>query len=142
MAVAGVGNAQQFSAGEKGKVKGEIMSRTGDQVKVQDTKAGSLVTVVIADDTKVLRDKSKVVFRLHEDMDVTAMVPGLTIKAEGVGNSSGHLEASKITFSPDAFAIEVAQEQQIRANQAAAAGAQSTANQGVASADAAQSAAN
>ena len=118
------------------------MSRTGDQVKVQDTKAGSLVTVVIADDTKVLRDKSKVVFRLHEDMDVTAMVPGLTIKAEGVGNSSGHLEASKITFSPDAFAIEVAQEQQIRANQAAAAGAQSTANQGVASADAAQSAAN
>lgn len=142
VALAAAGNAQQFSAGEKGKVKGEIISRTGDQVKVQDTKTGSLVTVVIADDTKVLRDKSKVVFRRHEDMDVTAMVPGLTIKAEGVGNSSGQLEASKITFSPDVFAIQVAQEQQIRANQAAAAGAQSTANQGVVSANAAQSSAN
>ena len=118
------------------------MSRKGDQVKVQDTKTGSLATVVITDDTKVLRDKSKVVFRRHQDMDVTAMVPGLTIKAEGVGNSSGQLEASKITFSPDAFAIEVAQQQQITANQAAAAGAQSTANQGVASADAAQNSAN
>lgn len=111
VALAAAGNAQQFSAGEKGKVKGEIISRTGDQVKVQDTKTGSLVTVVIADDTKVLRAKSKVVFRRHEDMDVTAMVPGLTIKAEGVGNSSGQLEASKITFSPDVFAIQVAQEQ-------------------------------
>ena len=41
------------------------------------------------------------------------MVPGLTIRVEGVGNSANQLEASKITFSPDAFAIEVAQQQQI-----------------------------
>lgn len=51
--------------------------------------------------TRILRTKSKVVFRRHEDMDVTAMVPGLTINAEGVGNASGQLEANKITFSPD-----------------------------------------
>ena len=52
------------------------------------------------------------------------------------------LEASKITFSPDAFAIEVAQEQQIMANKSAAGSAQSTANQGVKAASYAQSSAN
>jgi outer membrane protein OmpA-like peptidoglycan-associated protein len=142
MAIVAVLNAQQFSAGEKGKVKGQIISRKGDQVKVQDTKTGSMAVVLITDDTKVLRNKSKIVFHRHEDMDVTAMVPGLTISAEGVGNASGQLEATKITFSPDEFAIEVAQEQQIIANRSAAAGAQSTANQGVAAAGAAQSSAN
>jgi outer membrane protein OmpA-like peptidoglycan-associated protein len=75
-------------------------------------------------------------------MDVTAMVPGLGIEAEGVGDAKGRLVASKITFSPDDFAIEVAEEQQILANQAAAQKAQSTANQGVSGAQAAQSSAN
>src|SRR5271165_1309075 len=75
-------------------------------------------------------------------MDMTAMVPGLTIDAEGVGNSKGQLAASKISFTPDEFAVEVAEEQQISANKAAAAQAQSTANQGVAAADQSQSSAN
>ena len=69
------------------------------------------------------------------------MVPGLTIEAEGVGNSKGQLEARKISFTPDEFAIEVAEEQQVQANQAAAQKAQSTANQGVAAATVAQSSA-
>jgi hypothetical protein len=42
------------------------------------------------------------------------MVFGLTIAAEGVGNSKGQLEARKISFTPDEFAIEVAEEQQFR----------------------------
>ena len=134
--------AQTFTAGEKGKVKGTIMSRKGDLVKVQDDKTGSTALVKITDDTKIIRDKSKVSFHRHEDMDVTAMVPGLTIKVEGVGNADNQLEAGKITFSPDAFAIEVAQEQQIMANKSAASSAQKTANQGVAAAGAAQSSAN
>jgi outer membrane protein OmpA-like peptidoglycan-associated protein len=75
-------------------------------------------------------------------MDVTAMVPGLTIEAEGVGNAKGQLAANKITFIPDEFAVEVAEEQQITANKAAAAKAQTTANQGVAAAGQAQSSAN
>jgi outer membrane protein OmpA-like peptidoglycan-associated protein len=70
------------------------------------------------------------------------MVPGLTISAEGVGNADSQLEASKITFSPDAFAIEVAQQQEIMANKSAASNAQSTANQGVTAAGDAQSSAN
>jgi outer membrane protein OmpA-like peptidoglycan-associated protein len=134
--------AQTFSSGDKAKLKGTILSRKGDLVKIQDEKTGSPAVVKITDDTKIVRDKSKVAFHRHEDMDVTAMVPGLTIKVEGVGNADNQLEASKITFSPDAFAIEVAQQQEINANKAAASGAQTTANQGVAAAGTAQSSAN
>ena len=142
IALASVGYAQTFTSGEKGKVKGAIKSRSGDLVKVQDDKTGSMVVVKITDNTKVLRDKHKFGFRRHEDMDVTAMVPGLTISAEGVGNADNQLEATKITFSPDVFAIEVAQQQQIMANKSAASNAQSTANQGVTAAADAQSSAN
>jgi outer membrane protein OmpA-like peptidoglycan-associated protein len=143
MTLASVAYAQtSFTSGEKAKVKGTIMSRKGDLVKVQDTKTGTLAMVKITDDTKIVRNKSKVSFHRHEDMDVTAMVPGLTINAEGVGNSSNQLEASKITFSPDEFAIEVAQQQQIDANKRATADAQSTANQGVDAAVTAQSSAD
>jgi outer membrane protein OmpA-like peptidoglycan-associated protein len=137
-----VASAQQITAGEKCKVKGTIVARYGARVEVQATKTGSLAMVLITDDTKIQRTKSKVVFRRHEDMDVTAMVPGLTIDAVGVGNGSGQLEASRITFSPDEFAIQVAQEQQIIANNSASTQAQSTANQGVAAASAAQSSAD
>jgi outer membrane protein OmpA-like peptidoglycan-associated protein len=137
-----IASAQQFTAGEKGTVKGKIVARKGARVEVQDTKTGSLAMVLITDDTRILRTKSKVVFRRHEDMDVTAMVPGLTINAEGMGNASGQLEANKITFSPDEFAIQVAQEQQIIANGSASAQAQAIANQSVAAAGAAQSSAD
>jgi outer membrane protein OmpA-like peptidoglycan-associated protein len=141
-ALASMSFAQTFTAGEKGKVKGTIKSRTGDLVKIQDDKTGSIALIKITDDTTIVRDKAKVSFHRHEDMDVTAMVPGLTIKVEGVGNAANQLEASKITFSPDAFAIEVAQEQQIMANKSAASGAQATADQGVTAAGTAQSSAN
>jgi outer membrane protein OmpA-like peptidoglycan-associated protein len=137
IALASVGYAQTFTSGEKGKLKGTILSRKGDLVKVQDKKTGSTAMVKITDDTKILRDKHKVAFHRHETMDVTAMVPGLTISAEGVGNADNQLEASKITFSPDEFAIEVAQEQQIMANKSAASKAQSTANQAGSTAQAA-----
>ena len=141
-ALANIGYAQTFTAGQKAKVKGAIISRKGDLVKVQDAKTGSIVVVKITDDTKIVRDKSKVSFHRHEDMDVTAMLPGLTISAEGVGNSASQLEASKITFSPDVFAVEVAQQQEISANKAAANTALATANQGVSAAAGAQSSAN
>jgi outer membrane protein OmpA-like peptidoglycan-associated protein len=142
LALASAGFAQTFTAGQKAKVKGTITSRKGDLVKIQDEKTGSPALVKITDDTKIIRDKSKVAFHRHEAMDVTAMVPGLTIAAEGVGNADNQLEASKISFSPDAFAIEVAQQQEINANKSAAGNAQTTANQGVAAAGDAQSSAN
>src|SRR5207253_11082380 len=69
------------------------------------------------------------------------MVPGLTIEADAVGNSKGQLDADKISFTPDTFAVEVAQEHQVLANKAAPQNAQSTADQGVAAASLAKSSA-
>ena len=131
---------QKFTAGKKAKVTGTITSRDGDLVILKVKKEGTTAIVNLTDNTKIEREKSLRMRRA--DMDVTAMVPGLTITAEGVGNANGQLDASKITFSPDVFAIEVAEEQQIEANKAAAGQAQSTANPGVAAAGEAQTSAN
>lgn len=131
---------KQFEAGKKGKVTGTITARNGDLVTVNIKKESTSAIINLTDNTKIEREKS---FRLRRaDMDVTAMVPGLTITAEGVGNSKGQLDANKVTFNPDTFAVEVAEEQQIESNKAAAANAQTTANQGVAAAGRAQSSAN
>jgi outer membrane protein OmpA-like peptidoglycan-associated protein len=98
--------------------------------------------VSIVDTTQIERKNHKLPFYRHTDMDVTALLPGLTIEAEGVASSDGQLEASKISFTPDDFAIEVAQEQQLLANKAAAQNAQTTANQAATAAGAAQSSAD
>lgn len=135
-------NAGQIPTDQKAKVKGTIVSRNGELVTVKDKKSGTKTVVDITDDTKIERKHGKVEFFRHSDMDVTAMVPGLTIEAEGVGNAKGQLVAKRVSFDHDEFAVEVAEEQQILANQAAAAKAQTTANQGVRDAKLAQTSAN
>jgi len=133
---------RQFVQGEKAKVSGLIVSRDGDLVRIHDKKAGEVIVVSIGDATHIERKQHKFPFYRHTEMDVTALLPGLTIEAQGVGNSNGQLEASKISFTPDDFAIEVAQQQQVLANEAAAQNAQSTANQAATAAGAAQSSAD
>jgi len=110
-------------------MSGLILSRDGDLVRVRDKKSHEVITVSIVDTTQIERKNHKLPFYRHTDMDVTALLPGLTIEAEGVANSNGQLEASKISFTPDDFAIEVAQQQQVLANKAAAQNAQSIASQ-------------
>jgi hypothetical protein len=110
------GKMRQISQGEAAKISGLILARDGDLIRVRDKKSGVVVDIKIDDRTKVERTKSKLPFYRHTDMDVTALLPGLNIEAEGVGNSVGQLEARKISFSPDDFAFEVAEEQQVEAN--------------------------
>ncbi len=131
----------QIQAGKKAKVSGQIKSRNGDVVNIVQKKTGVMVAVVLTDNTKVEREKGALRLR-KSDMDVTAMVPGLNITAEGMGNAQGQVVASKVWFDPNVFDVEVVEEQQIQANQQATAQAQSTANQGVSQAQAAQASAN
>jgi outer membrane protein OmpA-like peptidoglycan-associated protein len=135
-------NARQVTDDQKSKVKGTIVSRSGDLVVVNDKKNETKAVVDITDNTKIERKYGKVEFLRHSDMDVTALLPGSTIEAEGVGDSKGQLVANKITFTPDEFAVEVAEEQQITANKAAASQAQTTANTGVNDARVAQTSAD
>ena len=130
------GAAENFQPDKKAKVTGVIQSRNGDLITIKVKKTGDTAVINLNDGTKIERKKD---FRLrHADMDITAMVPGLTIDVDGVGNGQGQLNAEKITFDPNVFDIEVAEEKQIQANQASAAHAQTTANQGVSQANAAQ----
>jgi outer membrane protein OmpA-like peptidoglycan-associated protein len=122
------GKAHHLSQGESSRFSGLILSRDGELIRVHDKKSGEVVVVRIDDSTKVERTKYNFPFYRHIDMDVTALLPGLTIEAEGVGNSAGQLDARKISFSPDDFAIEVAEEQQILANKVSEEGAQLSAN--------------
>src|SRR5271157_4520240 len=124
--------------GQKATVEGPIISRDGNLVKIVDKKDGSTVALKVTDTTKIEREKRMLG---HKDMNVKALVPGLIVKAKGVRNADGQLEARKITFTPDAFEVTVAQQQQIMDNKAAVGRAQSTADQGVATAQAAGTAA-
>jgi outer membrane protein OmpA-like peptidoglycan-associated protein len=136
------GKTHQLTPGQKAKMSGLILSRDGDLVRVRDKKSHEVITVSIIDTTQIERKNHKLPFYRHTDMDVTALLPGLTVEAEGVASSNRQLEASKISFTPDDFAIEVAQQQQALANKAAAQNAQSTANQAATAAGAAQSSAD
>ena len=128
----------QVAAGQTAKIAGSIVSRNGDLIRVRDNKSNELIIIAITDNTKIERRKGTFPFYRHTDMDVTAMLPGLTIDAEGVGNADGQVEANKISFTPDGFAIEVAEEQQMIANRASARNAQSSADVGLTVAHAAQ----
>ena len=135
-----IAHAQQFEADKKAKVEGTIQSRNGDLVIVKEKKSGDKAVIDLSDSTKIERKKD---FRMRRaDMDITALVPGLAIEAEGVGNSKGQLDANKIEFDPNVFSIEVAEEKQIEANQSAAAKAQSSAGKAQASANEAQTTAD
>jgi outer membrane protein OmpA-like peptidoglycan-associated protein len=139
---ASAGKPRQFSPGESTEVSGLILSRDGDLIRVRDKKSGSVAVIRIDDGTKVERTKYKFPFYRHVDMDATALLPGLNIEAEGVGNSVGQLDAHKISFSPDDFAIEVAEEQQVFANKAATQRAQASADQAAKGASHAQTSAD
>jgi outer membrane protein OmpA-like peptidoglycan-associated protein len=132
---------KQIPNGKKAKITGQIMSRNGDLLNLTEIKTGLMVVVDLTDDTKIEREKGSLRLR-RSDMDVTAMLPGLNITAEGIGNAQGQLVASKITFNPDVFEIQMAQQQEIDANTKAAAQAQNTADQGVAQAQVAQASAD
>ena len=96
--------------GKRAEIKGVIVSRSGDLVKIQEKKSGEVELVKLGDGTSIERERGLHLFFRHADMDVTALVPGLTIEAEGLGNSEGQLEATKIKFNPEVFAVEIAEE--------------------------------
>jgi outer membrane protein OmpA-like peptidoglycan-associated protein len=95
----------EIKNGHKAKVTGPIMSRDGDSLIVRDQRANAFVVVGLTDHTRIERTKKGFKFR-HPDMDVTALVPGLTVEAEGVGNVRGGLDASKIAFDPGEFGTD------------------------------------
>jgi outer membrane protein OmpA-like peptidoglycan-associated protein len=88
-------------SGEKQKVSGFIQGRDGETLRVR-TEDNSVVVVDLTDQTKV--EMKKGLFHWgHQKMDVTSLVPGLRVEANGEGNAQGQLVASKVVFDPSSY---------------------------------------
>ncbi len=91
------GQKRAIPAGEKADIKGVILSRDGETFSLRDVSATDTV-VLLTDSTKIRTDR-KGLFRGHKPFDMTVLMPGLILKAEGKGDSTGRLVAEDITFS-------------------------------------------
>jgi len=91
--------AYGIANGEKAKVKGLITGRDSDTLTLRTLESGSLV-VVLTDNTSVVQPKGLLKLR-NEEMGVTALMPGLKIEVEGVGDAQNRVVANTIKFSKD-----------------------------------------
>ena len=101
LATAAESNVRSISTGEKVEIEGIIVSRDADTMRVEES-AGTLVIVALQENTKVQVRQGAFKFR-KKTMDVTALLPGLKMKAKGVGDEKGQLAAESVTFNPDDF---------------------------------------
>jgi OmpA-OmpF porin, OOP family len=83
--------------GEKVKTKGLITGRNSDSLTLRTADSGNLV-VVLTDNTKVVQPKGVLKLR-KEDMGMTALIPGLKIEVDGVGDDQNRVVAMTIKFS-------------------------------------------
>jgi outer membrane protein OmpA-like peptidoglycan-associated protein len=83
--------------GEKVKVGGMISGRDGETLTLRTGDSGNVV-VVLTDNTKVQAPQG--LFKLRkEDMGMTALIPGLKIQVDGVGDDQNRVVAMTIKFS-------------------------------------------
>jgi hypothetical protein len=91
------GSAQAVSSGQKVKVSGLIVGRHGETLTVKTPSEGNVI-VVLTDDTKV--EQPKGVLKLDKErMALTALIPGLKVEVDGVGDEQSRVVAGKVKFS-------------------------------------------
>jgi OOP family OmpA-OmpF porin len=88
---------ESVSRGQKVKMEGLVVSRQANIVTVRTMDSGN-VAVALTDYTKVARPDGLLG---KKQMPVTDLVPGLWIKVKGVGDSTGHILADSIIFTPN-----------------------------------------
>jgi outer membrane protein OmpA-like peptidoglycan-associated protein len=91
--------AYGVSHGEKVKLNGLITGRDGETLTIKTQESGNVV-VVLTDNTSVVQPKGLLKLR-KEQMGVTALMPGLKIQVEGVGDAQNRVIANTIKFSKD-----------------------------------------
>ncbi len=87
-----------IAAGQKTKIKGTIITRDADTLTLRD--GSGMDTIVEITDRTTVASKGGF-FKRGTNYDVTSLLRGLTIEAEGRGNANGQLTAEKIRFSKD-----------------------------------------
>ncbi|HEX4165161.1 MAG TPA: OmpA family protein [Bryobacteraceae bacterium] len=93
-------NTRTFTADEKTKVEGVIISRDGQSLKLR-TDDDSVGTIDLTDGTKI--ELKRGIFRRKASMETSSLVPGLRIEADGKGNEKGELVADKVIFDPNSM---------------------------------------
>jgi outer membrane protein OmpA-like peptidoglycan-associated protein len=95
LATAAVASADPITLGQKAKLDGIITARSGDGMTVK-TDQGS-VEAVLTENTDVSARKGKLGL-IRKNAAATALIPGLKVGVEGVGDQSGRLIATKVRF--------------------------------------------
>jgi len=83
---------------DKAKVKGMIISRTGETLTVKSSNGN--VTVVLTYETKTKDNKGLIGLR-KEYMANTVLIPGLKVDIDGVSDAEGRIVAKTITVDGD-----------------------------------------
>src|SRR4029450_9758023 len=95
---AAVTNAAALSLGEKAELKGVITARAGENMTVK-TDHGNVVARLTANtDVKVKKGRLGLI---RQGPPAPALIPGLRVDVDGVGDEHGQLIATKIRFASD-----------------------------------------
>lgn len=94
-------NVRTFTAGQKAKVEGTIVSRDGQTLKVRSDD-DSIGTVDLNESTKI-QLKHGFLIKRKSEMKTDSLVSGLRVQVEGSGNDKGELVADKVTFDPNSM---------------------------------------
>jgi outer membrane protein OmpA-like peptidoglycan-associated protein len=95
LAAVAVTSADPISLGQKAKLDGIITARAGDTMTVK-TDQGNVVAVLTAN-TDVSARKGRLGL-IRKDAAATALIPGLKVGVEGVGDDKGQLITTKVRF--------------------------------------------
>lgn len=94
-------SARTFTAGQEVRLKGVILSRDGDMIKLK-ADDDSVGTVDLTDTTKI-QMKHGMFGMSKTSMDTASLLPGLHVEVEGQGNEKGDLVAKKVLFDPNSM---------------------------------------
>jgi outer membrane protein OmpA-like peptidoglycan-associated protein len=93
-------NTRTFTEGQQTKVQGVIVSRAGNTLKLRGAD-DSIGTVDLTNETKIQLKHG--IFGRKMAMEVSSLVPGLQIEAQGKGNEKGELVAARVIFDPNSM---------------------------------------
>ncbi|MFL6350542.1 MAG: OmpA family protein [Bryobacteraceae bacterium] len=94
-------NERVFTKDQDAKVKGVILSREGNTLKLRGD--DDAIGTVELTDTTVIKMKHGMFGWSKSAMDANALVPGLHVEAQGKGDERGQLLANKVTFDPNSM---------------------------------------
>ena len=110
----------KWAPGQKGKVEGPIMLRSGDELLVRQESSNDVSNITLTDQTKI-ESPSGLLNIDRKRQSVELLAPGLYIKVRGQGGDRGNLVAERISFHKGAVKVQnqiAAGEVELKARQA------------------------